>query len=128
MVVRHLVPSLTWTCVILFLYAIPGSSLPSARLYEFLPLDKVAHFFVFLGYVLMLNVGIAKQIGLDSICRKASVYALLVSVGVGVFLELIQGTVFVERTTDFIDLLINVLGSLVGIVIFKMLYKQPFAR
>ncbi|NNE56333.1 MAG: VanZ family protein [Flavobacteriales bacterium] len=128
MVWRHLLPSILWTALILFLYAIPGGNLPGQDFLEIIPLDKLAHFVFFMVYALILNVGIAKQINIPRVSLRASVFTVIWCVLFGSTLEMIQGTVFVDRTTDIMDLITNILGSIVGVVIFKVVYGHLSAR
>lgn len=121
--IRHLLPSIFWTGAVIFLYALPGNDLPGAKLWDVLPLDKVAHFAVFGLYSCMLCIGLAKQTSLPIKRFSPSLHAVVWGLVFGSILEAIQGAVFFQRTTDVMDMLANGAGILVGYVIFTLLYR-----
>lgn len=123
MVFRHLLPSILWTALIILLYGLPGGGVPGRTLFDFIPLDKAAHFSVFLLYGIMVNVAIAKHINLPALCNRSSIYTVLWCVSFGAIMEMIQGTVFVDRTSDVLDVLANFLGTMTGVVIFRTIYR-----
>jgi len=109
------------------MYALPGSDMPEQKIFVFVQFDKLAHFGTFAVYSCMVNIAISKQITKAYLCRKASFFTLIWCCCLGIILELIQGTLFVDRTKDMGDLLSNILGVFTGVVIFRLLYMQRSA-
>jgi glycopeptide antibiotics resistance protein len=120
----HMLPSILWTVAIIILYALPGNDLPATKLWDVLPLDKVAHFAVFALYACMLCIGLSKQEQMPIKRMSPSWHAILWGLIFGSILEAIQGAAFVQRTTDIMDMLANAAGMLVGYVIFTLLYRR----
>ena len=121
---RYIMPSLFWTVVIIFLYALPGNNLPGTKLWDMLPLDKVAHFVVFGLYSCMMCIGLTKQNALPIKRLSPSQHAVIWGLVFGSILEAIQGAVFIQRTTDIMDMLANGAGIFMGYVIFALLYSR----
>ena len=119
-----MLPSILWTVAIIFLYALPGNDLPGAKLWDFLPLDKAAHFVVFSLYACMLCIGLNKHGRMPFKRLSPSLHAILWGLIFGSILEAIQGAAFAQRITDINDMLANGVGTLVGYVIFALLYRH----
>ncbi len=120
--VRFLLPSFAWGILILLLYSIPGSDVPSMDLWGVIGIDKVAHATLFAIFVVILLVGFNRQNRSYGLRRRATLVAILIATMYGAVLEGIQGMVFVQRTTDIVDLMANIIGAFTGIVIFRIIY------
>ena len=51
---------------------------------------------------------------------KAYQIAVITSILYGIFIEVLQGTVFVSRSMELLDMLANSLGALAGILSFRL--------
>ena len=89
-----------------------------------LPLDKVAHFVVFGLYSCMMCIGLTKQKTLPIKRLTPSQHAVIWGLVFGSILEATQGAVFLQRTTEIMDMLANVAGIFMGYVIFALLYGR----
>lgn len=94
------------------------------NLWGVLGVDKIAHAAIFAIFVVILMVGFNRQSTSFALRRRATIVALIIAISYGAVLEGIQGMVFVQRTTDIIDLLANITGAFVGIVIFRIIYGK----
>ncbi len=124
MVLRHLVWSLLWAVLILVLYVLPGEELPVFDDWDFLSLDKLAHMGLFAAMTLFLKVGLKRQSASARARTFAGYYAVSFSIGYGVILEAIQGHVAQGRYSDVQDALANVLGAILGTVIYRFIYRN----
>lgn len=121
---RHFIFSGFWALIILVLYGIPGSNMPSVSFWNILEPDKVAHAGVFAILMCSLTFSVFKQSRFKVIKRKSIRFTALACLLYGTVLELIQGSVFSERHTDFLDILANAAGIVVGIVILKLFFRD----
>ena len=51
--------------------------------------------------------------------------ALCVSIPYGGMVEIIQGTEFISRSTELSDFIANSIGSVIGVILFFMIYSSP---
>ena len=116
--------AIIWALVIFLLYAIPGGDLPSVDLWDMLNFDKVAHFMVFALLVVFLSVGFKKQHTVRILYENTRKWAFLLGILYGGVLELLQGMLFADRTSDILDFIANATGVVVGLVIFRLVYGK----
>ncbi|WP_236252934.1 VanZ family protein [Echinicola sp. 20G] len=113
-------PAILWLVLLLALILSPGDKLPSAA--KIPGLDKVAHFSLFAGLLLLWNRALnsrdkkfTKQIFITNYLVFGIIFAILV--------EVIQQMV-PNRAFDLLDIVANLSGSFVGTVCFYILYKK----
>ena len=81
---------------------------------SFIDYDKVVHVLFYLGMTYLL---------LRSISRKQTKIILLTIVicsGYGVIMECLQGVLDLGRHFDYYDIIANIIGSLVGALIYRL--------
>ena len=121
---RHMIWSFLWITIVGFMYAIPGQDLPSVSFWDVLNFDKAAHFLVFLILTITLIVGLKRQQRYSYFQRNGSIVAAIFGVVYGGILELMQGWVFLDRTSDLFDFFANSIGILVGMLFYRILYGK----
>jgi VanZ like family. len=100
----------------------PGSAIPRISILDKLHFDKVVHFVLFGGTVILLAYGYFKQngrlsnLGLLSIVLVVTLYGLVI--------EYIQKYLVVNRSFDMIDVLADGTGAAVGALIFRWIGKR----
>lgn len=100
-----------------------GSSMPGSKVSKLNPLlfegsDKILHFGVYLMMVLLWSVALknrGKRIG----GARLSFY---MSVALGIILEICQSVFFESRSFEIMDIIANIMGSIVGLVLFYKLF------
>ena len=127
MFLRHLSPSICWAILILILYGIPSKDMPDMSIFKMFT-DKIAHLSVFLLFSFFLMIGLKKQRTFLRINEQFIKYAILISSLYGITLELIQGTIFATRTTDILDLIANLIGCFLAIVLFRLVYGNEILK
>lgn len=111
--------AIVWVLIIAVLHAIPGSDIPKINFVDFFQLDKLIHAFIFTIGIYLFAVALAEQ------QKKHFLSYLTISfIAYGLVLEVLQGLIFVQRTTDLLDWLADSVGVFIGVLIFK---KIPFA-
>ena len=101
----------TTSIIIVSLVPVPNLTLPKFNL---LQLDKLFHFIVY--FVMFLGWKESKIFKKDRLYFKCS----LIVFSVGLFIEILQGTSFIERYFELADLLANSLGILFSYLIFVL--------
>ncbi len=103
--------ALAWALLIALLCGIPGKQLPNNHWFDLVSLDKWVHAFLFYVLCLLLYKGYRNQEG------KASRWPfLLIAVAYGVLMEVLQATVFVDRTFDYQDMVANSAGACIAFI------------
>lgn len=104
--------SVTWALIIFVLCATPGRFIPSANWLELLSFDKWVHAGVF--FILVSLLGVASK-------EKTGLFYLYVALSVlyGGALEIMQATVFSERSADWYDMIANTFGCIVALLLNK---------
>lgn len=120
--IRYYLPAMGWIILILFLCTMPGSSLPKASLFDKLHVDKIVHFFLFGGTVILLAYGYYRQRG--HISGKALLGIALVTGLYGLAIEFIQKYFTANRSFEIMDVVADTLGALMGAVIFRFIGKR----
>ena len=101
----------TSSIIIVSLVPVPNLTLPKFNL---LQPDKLFHFIVY--FVMFLGWKESKIFKKDRLYFKCS----LIVFSVGLFIEILQGTSFIERYFELADLLANSLGILFSYLIFVL--------
>ena len=110
--------AIVWAIIIAILHAIPGSDFPEFSFTALFQLDKLIHAFIFMIGVYLFAVALKEQQKMQFFC-----YVVISFIIYGLLLEVLQGLVFVDRSTDFLDWLADIVGIFLGVWIFK---KFPF--
>jgi len=124
MSLRHYSFTVIWALLILLLYGIPGGDMPSLSLWKILEPDKVAHAGVFVVLMCSMTFSNFKQNFWQMPKRRSVLVSALMCAVYGTVLELIQGAVFTDRHTDVLDILANLIGVVLGIVILKIFFRD----
>ncbi|MEI6019562.1 MAG: VanZ family protein [Bacteroidota bacterium] len=111
--------TLLWTLCIFVLCATPGQYIPSITWLDLLSFDKFVHASMFFILSTMLLL-IAQKRQL-----KAYYNFLFLNMAVifGISLEIMQATVFVNRSADKNDMIANSFGCIVALLLKRKIYK-----
>lgn len=122
--VKYQSPSILWGLFILLILLLPGSKVDNLLLFDIIPADKMVHFILFMILSLFNTVGWFKLKG-DIISNGKKYLSTIIFCGLFAgTTEILQMVVATEREADWFDFLTNLLGTLFGIVIFKIIYKK----
>lgn len=121
---RPYLPPLAWALLTLGLYAIPGQDMPNNGFWDVLSLDKIGHVAVFAVLTCTCIIAFRKQGTSRRLQRQATWWAAGIAAVYGGALEWMQGQVFSERTSDWMDLLANLVGVAGGVLLFRVIYRK----
>lgn len=107
-----------YLAVIAILSLMPSNDLPHFTIYP--EIDKAVHLCMYLG--LSLLAGWSFEISRDNM---KPIYLLLSGVFFyGVLMEILQRTMHNGRNFDFKDMIANLTGAIIGLLIYRLLDKQ----
>lgn len=122
MFLRHNLFWVIWTVIILFLSLTPGNEIPVFN-WKIVPFDVIVHLAVYAVLSHSMLVGFNKQRDFSYLRKKATIIVIGVTALLGLLLELMQ--IAVEgRYFDVKDIIANTLGVLIGVLAFKIIYKN----
>ena len=105
-----------WVVLIALLTLVPGKALPNID-WNFLSLDKIIHFSIF-SILSFLGCASFKNILSPTNTLKPITISLIIAMVYGTLLEYLQ-TLIPDRGFDYADLLANIGGAVIGIVLFQ---------
>lgn len=109
-----------WALIIFVLCATPGQYIPSNNWLDLLSVDKLVHASIFCLLTLFGLFWLHKK----QYSTLQLVLCLFVCILYGMLLELMQATVFTNRSADWKDVIANSLGCLLAPVVLKQLIKK----
>ena len=112
-----------WALVILILCGMPGKDIPHISFLELLSFDKFVHAGIFFVLILLTVRGFIMQTRFLQLKDSAKVIAFIICVIYGGSLEIMQGTIFVDRSADVYDFIANSFGCSMGLVFYNKIEK-----
>ena len=128
MFLRYNLPGIIWGIFIFVLLSMPGSDVPHFEFLRFLPMDKIIHFIIFSIFSFLLSVGFLRQYSYPFLQLKAIIFAFCISFVYGSVMEWLQGIVFEDRTSDWIDFIMNLCGTISGLCTFALLKTKIISK
>ena len=106
----YLVVTICWTCLIFYLCLTESSSLPNFQI----PLkDKFVHALFYFVFVLVSYKSLYKK----NQNSKSIAFIGLLSLCIGIFIEVLQDKITISRAFDLFDIVANFFGTLFSIVL-----------
>ncbi|QZT36015.1 VanZ family protein [Halosquirtibacter xylanolyticus] len=102
-----------WCGIILYGCLMPSNEVPNVRIPN---IDKIVHMVFYIGFTYLLSAVSYKK------WKKR--FTLLIAISFGIGIEVIQGLLPFERSPSFADAAANTIGAIIGIILFKILYKK----
>ncbi len=111
---------ISWALFILFLSANPGINLPES-FWDLLAIDKLAHAFVYgvLSCLLLYSFFLNDQKNI----QKMKMISIIISSIYGILMEIMQYLFFPNRYFEFLDILANIIGAIIGVSIYRYFFK-----
>lgn len=128
MKIRYFLPPIIWAAIILFLSLAPSNQMPEINIWALLSFDKAAHMFFYALLALQLIIAFKKQNSVYTLKYSAAFSAFLLCFSYGVLTEMLQYYMFDGRSADYLDVIANTLGTIIGCVSFFIIYNQPIKQ
>ena len=111
----------------MILCCMPGSYIPQVKTFwEWLGPDKIVHSLMFAAFAFSIIIGYRNEY-----CERDKAYriklqciTLLISACYGALTELLQLYVFIGRYGSIYDFFADVIGCVLGIFIFKIIFRK----
>ena len=121
--IKHFLPAILWGCIVIVLSMIPGGIELRTSFFEKYMLDKIGHavfygiwsFFIAFGFQLNQR---------RKVTWKEAFFSFFFAALFGCILEILQATVAVGRTFEILDIVSNIFGSLLGVLMLSILTKK----
>jgi VanZ family protein len=120
--------AMLWALIILILCGIPGRDIPHISFLELLSFDKFVHAGIFFVLILLTIRGFLLQSSMLLLHQKAKASAFIICVIYGGMLEIMQGTLFIERSADIFDFIANSFGCLMGVLFYKKIENKILSK
>lgn len=110
---------MSWTIMVTFLCLVRASDLPVINIQN---LDKIIHSTFHFVFTVLWFLFFRKQINSPN-NTKPLVISFLLSVLFGIVIEILQGLTTTTRQSDILDVLANVLGATLAVLVLILLNK-----
>ena len=122
--IRYYLAPIFWAGVILFLSSVPSTDLPDFSFWTFFTFDKFAHVAMYGVLSFQVMKACVRQYANWSIRYNAVKVTLFTVILYGGLIELFQEFILTDRHGDWLDLISNIVGTIIGITIFKLIFFE----
>ena len=112
----NFIAALCWTIVIFILCSTPGRFIPTTSWLELLSFDKLVHASIFFGLSCLWLVYVYYHYQLTSVSISLTI---LLCIAYGGSIEIMQATLFSQRSGDWLDFIANSFGCFMGLLFFS---------
>ncbi len=108
-----------WTLLILMLSGFPGDQFERSKIEN---ADIFVHAFLYAVLFFLLAVGFLKQSSFNRLKVFTLRKVFVLTVSYGALIEVMQATIFVNRSFQLSDIVFNTVGALMGFACFGAIY------
>ncbi|HET6228237.1 MAG TPA: VanZ family protein [Bacteroidia bacterium] len=116
--------AMLWALLILILCGMPGKGIPHISFLELLSFDKFVHASIFFIFILLSIRGYVLQTQFSKLKQNAKPAAFWICVAYGGLMEVMQGTLFIDRSADVYDFIANSFGCTMGWVFYNLIERK----
>ncbi len=110
----YLILAILWTGVILYLSLISAQEAKKFNVWDIVGLDKLGHLIFYAGMTILWSMAITRK-------QPEKKIILFFSISFGVLMEICQLYLFNGRSFEIYDIVANIVGSVIGWILFKNL-------
>jgi len=127
MIRKLFIISVIWALLILVLCAIPGGSFPKYHIFNIPNFDKIVHGCLY--FPLAIFLGAEFDLSKKKILMiLGPLLTMLIVAFYGGLIEILQETIFINRSAELLDFLADVIGGLTGLTIYYLFFRPFFHR
>ncbi len=112
----NLIAALCWTIIIFILCCTPGRFIPTTSWLELLSFDKFVHASIFFVLSCLWLIFLYYHYQLTNLSISITI---LLCIAYGGSLEIMQATIFSQRSGDWLDFIANSFGCAMGLLFFS---------
>jgi glycopeptide antibiotics resistance protein len=124
MFLKHTKWAMLWALLILILCGMPGKDIPHISFLELLSFDKFVHASIFFVFILLTIRGFVLQTNYAKLQTSAKPIAFIICAAYGGLMEIMQATLFQDRSADIYDFVANSFGCAMGWAFYKWIEKK----
>ncbi|MEO9512723.1 MAG: VanZ family protein [Flavobacteriaceae bacterium] len=114
---------LGWVIAITALSLVSFSSLDTGQI-DIPYADKITHFTFYFVFALLACLFLRERTGGKIKLSTALTISVLLAIGYGIFIEVLQYTITEDRMAEFGDILANTIGAFLGIALIKWCFSK----
>lgn len=122
---RNIYIPICWTLGIQILVCLPGSAIPGSGWLDAIHFDKIIHVILFGGLVFLWSLYLNRSGSLSAKNIKWPVGIFLLSCANGILLEYIQKYYIPNRSFDLYDIIADICGALLGLLLSFIYFTKP---
>jgi len=108
----YIVLAILWTFITIWLSLISARTASSFKVWDFIGFDKLAHLGFYAIFCFLWSMGLRQNSNLKNI-------PIFFSISFGVLMEICQFYLSNGRSFELYDILANIIGSFLGVILFK---------
>jgi len=120
---KYFLPAILWSIVIFILSTRSGINLPESWM-DFISWDKFGHAVVYCILTILLLIGSYQKNAKHDLGRAILTLGVIISSIYGISMEIVQYSFFPGRFFEVMDIIANIIGSLIGLIIFKHFFTK----
>ena len=128
MFLKHTKWAMLWALLILILCGMPGKDIRHISFYELRSFDKFVHASIFFVFILLSIRGFVLQTNFLKLQQTAKPVSFGICVAYGGLMEIMQGTLFQDRSADIYDFIANTFGCLMGWVFYSVRHSSSNSK
>ncbi len=109
-----------WTIILILGTLLPKGVVSQNNWLDIPHLDKLSHFFAYALLVFLWSIALV----LKTTKIKAARVAFYGAIFLGVLLEILQWQLNVGRHFEILDIIANIIGSIIGLIAFYKIFKH----
>ncbi|HEX3007764.1 MAG TPA: VanZ family protein [Bacteroidales bacterium] len=111
--------TILWGTIVIMLSLMKQEALPHISMFEFPNFDKIVHFIMYFVFATLLIHDFLHYSKIKLKHWQIIATSIIIVVGYGGFLEILQRIPSLHRSTDFFDFLANTSGAIVASITFR---------
>lgn len=115
--------SITWAAFILLLCGIPGNQINKVKFIDIPHFDKIVHLSFYFTFTLLLISESKSQKQQQKATIKDILIAGVISMSYGIFIEILQKLVFVNRGAEIWDVVANAFGFILAALSYRLVNR-----
>jgi len=127
MVLKHLLPAIAWSIIILLLTLTPGNYFPEVPTFlDLFQPDKIVHILIFGILTILTSRALLKQYTLLFLRYYAINISFVYSVLLGGAVEILQTAMKLGRNGNIYDFIADTVGCIIAVLIIRKYQKTKF--